>query len=158
MNFEPTNSYVKKIDLPNIGRTLQIGIENQYLQMTMLPEFGGKITGIFNKDAKYEYLWYSPEMLRQNCPVFDECFSGGIDEIFPNDPPETMCGIDFPDHGVIWSSELDYSFETDAVVLTGSLLQSKLRYLKKIMLADDLPHIKIQYEIENLFGYDFPFL
>lgn len=83
--------------------------------MMMLPGFGGKITSIYHKDAKYEYLWYSPEMLQRDCSVYDECFSGGIDEIFPNDLPETLCGIDFPDHGILWSSALEYLLETDAV-------------------------------------------
>lgn len=149
---------LNNIQLPFAGCTCQISAENQYLQMAMLPEFGGKITSIYRKDVKYEYLWYFPEMLRRNCSGYDECFSGGIDEVFPNDPPETICGIDFPDHGLLWSTALDYSLETDAVVLTGSWLQGMMRYKKKIMLADDLPHIKIEYKIENLLGHDLPFL
>jgi hypothetical protein len=139
-------------------RTKQVSIENQYLSVTILPEFGGKITSIRRKDLNYEYLWYCPEMLKRNCQVYDDCFSGGIDEIIPNDLPETICNIDFPDHGILWSTSLNYSIDANRVILEGNLTQANLYYKKEISLSDKSPQIKMRYKIENLLEKDFPFI
>ena len=60
---------------------------------------------------------------------YDPNFFGGIDELLPNDVPETIDGVACPDHGELWTTCLDWHLESDEVIhLQGMLSLFGLRY------------------------------
>ena len=81
-----------------------IRLENDLLSLEILPEIGGKISSLFDKSSKREWLWTHPSLQRRP-PVYGESYvenldSGGWDEIFPSvSPCRLEDGTRIPDHG-----------------------------------------------------------
>ncbi len=129
-----------------------LAIENDRIRAEIAPELGGKFTSVYNKLLKKEFLWrntsLTPEKQKPGAD-YDSNFLGGIDELIPNDIPETIDGIDYPDHGELWTTALDYKITGDQVILTGLLPQSGLSYRKTVSLPAGKPEIEIAYRIRN---------
>ncbi len=127
-------------------------LENHHLRIQVSPEMGGKISSVFNKQLNREFLW-----LNKNVPFvahapgseYDPNFIGGIDELIPNDIPEEIDGIAYPDHGELWTTPLNHKQENDNLIVSGKLPLSGLFYSKSLQLADDSPAININYTIKN---------
>ena len=112
-------------------------IENDWLSVEIAPSAGGRITSIFNKALKREFLWNNTALPLTGLNPgadYDSNFWGGIDELLPNDIPESVDGIDYPDHGELWTTALDYRIAGDVIRLSGLLRQSGLYYQKEICL------------------------
>lgn len=80
---------------------------------------------------------------------YDSNFWGGIDELIPNDIPENIDSISYPDHGELWTTVLDYNTSSDQVSVFGKMPLCELHYHKAISLDADLPQIRIDYKIKN---------
>lgn len=128
-------------------------LENDLVRITILPELGGKIFSFFHKKLQKEFLWTDPHQ-----PVhplepgsdYDSQFIGGIDELLPNDIPETIDGIACPDHGELWTLQLQSTRLTaDTLHLEATLPISGLHYEKTIRLALDEPKLIMDYRITN---------
>jgi hypothetical protein len=89
---------------------------------------------------------------------YDPNFYGGIDELIPNDLPETLNGIQSPDHGELWTTSLEYQVQDNKLVLSALLSLSKLRYTRRIALRPGAPFVQIDYSIANLSGEERIFL
>ena len=85
-------------------------LENEALELTLLPTQGGRIWEITQKatsDApKKQWLWHNPQA--DSCKIapgasYDDNWVGGWDDLFPNDSEGLWQGLDLPDHGEIWS-------------------------------------------------------
>ena len=89
--------------------------------------------------------------LQANKPFdeYDPNFIGGIDELLPNDLPENIDGIDYPDHGELWTTPLAYMLEGEQVQLSAELPLSKLFYSKKVRLDAEKPIIHLSYFLQN---------
>ncbi len=127
-------------------------IENDKIRTEIAPALGGKFTSVYNKPLEKEFLWHHASLrLEKQEPGadYDSNFRGGIDELIPNDIPETVDGIDYPDHGELWTTALDYEIKDDQVVLSGLLPESGLSYQKTVSLAMGRPEIEIAYRIRN---------
>jgi len=86
-------------------------LENDLLRIEVLPELCGKIWSIISKPRKRELLRHNPGPTPHRVAPgssFDGAFFGGWDEVFPNDAPVTVDGIDNPDHGEIWTTPCDW--------------------------------------------------
>ncbi len=129
-----------------------IRLENKYLQVDVFPDGGGKIVSIYNKKLKYEFLWKN-EALNLDAykpgTEYDPVFYGGVDELIPNDIPENVDGMEFPDHGELWTKALDVFLEDGVLKLQGILPVSKLNYQKSIWLDKNGPLIHTDYTIIN---------
>ncbi|CAN5547135.1 hypothetical protein BH09CHL1_BH09CHL1_07720 [soil metagenome] len=115
-------------------------IENDLLRIEVLPELGGKIWSIAYKPRDRELLWHHPSIVPQRVELgssFDDAFSGGWDELFPNDAPVTIDGIAYPDHGEIWTANCAWdvinSSESEVTIAltcrgsaTGALVEKQL--------------------------------
>jgi hypothetical protein len=126
--------------------------ENDFLCYAIAPAVGGKITSIFNKELKKEFLWTNENIpLQQHLTGadYDSNFFGGMDELLPNDIPETINGIAYPDHGELWTTVLDYRLENDKVSVFGKLNKSGLTYKKTVRLETNAPMIYLDYTIKN---------
>lgn len=129
-----------------------ITCENAHLRIVVVPALGGKIASIYNKALDREFLWTNAGLSLQALPPgseYDPNFYGGMDELIPNDIPETIQGIDYPDHGELWTAPLEYAVTDEAVMVFGTLPLSGLFYEKTIRLDATRPEIHIDYEIRN---------
>jgi hypothetical protein len=129
-----------------------VTIENKFLQYSVAPALGGKFVSIYNKQLKREFLWKNEKLSLTRLEPgsdYDSNFWGGIDELIPNDVPENIDGIDYPDHGELWTTPLEYEIKEEKLILSGTLSSSKLFYQKIIDLDADSPAIIISYKIKN---------
>jgi hypothetical protein len=127
-------------------------IENECIRCEIVPESGGKIISVFNKTLNREFLWSNQhlELKKHNAgDAYDPNFWGGIDELLPNDIPENIDGTDFPDHGELWTTALQYVNTETGLKLFGLLPMSGLYYEKSISLETGHPKINLQYSITN---------
>ncbi|MCW3118077.1 MAG: hypothetical protein JWM28_2159 [Chitinophagaceae bacterium] len=127
-------------------------IQNDHLKCDAVPALGGKIMSVYNKDLQKEFLWKNQNLdlaVKQTGDDYDSNFLGGIDELIPNDIPENIDGIDYPDHGELWTTPLSYEIRENKIILTGSLRLSGLFYQKTIYLNEDSPSIMLYYIIRN---------
>ncbi|PGH40142.1 MAG: hypothetical protein CRN43_04860 [Candidatus Nephrothrix sp. EaCA] len=135
------------------GNLTVLRIENDHLSIEIMPALGGKISSIYNKKLNKEFLWKNENLPVKKCKpgdCYDDNFLGGFDELIPNDLPENTDGIDYPDHGELWTASLDYSLDDETAAVFGTLKLSQLFYRKTISLEARSPTVKIQYSIKNL--------
>lgn len=83
-------------------------LENRVLRVVVLPEAGGKIWQITHKPTDTDLLWNNPRMPPARLPMnsrYDDVWSGGWDELFPNDENVLIDGEMYPDHGELWTGQ-----------------------------------------------------
>jgi hypothetical protein len=90
--------------------------------------------------------------------AYDPNFYGGIDEVIPGDLPETIAGIENPDHGELWTLALDAQIDLDTLVLHGQLPQWGLHYTKRVSLQPGTSSLHLDYRIQNNSGQQRIFL
>jgi Domain of unknown function (DUF5107) len=126
--------------------------ENEHLRIQIAPDAGGKIISIFNKKIKKEFLWKNVSAALSIFPSgtdYDSNFFGGFDELIPNDVPENIDGISFPDHGELWTTRLGYELYGDCIRVYGILKLSGLYYEKSIRMNQQEPSFNLNYTIRN---------
>jgi hypothetical protein len=126
--------------------------ENEHLKFDIVPAIGGKISSIFNKKLKKEFLWRNinlPLEKYQPGDEYDSRFYGGMDELIPNDIPEKVDSLDYPDHGELWTTALGYQLNEDSISVSGKLKTSGLFYKKTIWMDKMAPIIYLDYTIRN---------
>ena len=129
--------------------------ENDHIKFEIAPTTGGKIISIYNKKLDKEFLWRNTNLLletHKSGADYDSNFFGGIDELIPNDITETIDSIDYPDHGELWTTALDYELLEDKIAVFGKLALSGLYYKKIISLDARHPTINLEYTIRNESG------
>jgi hypothetical protein len=129
-----------------------IRIENNHMVVDIFPAGGGKITSIYNKKLGHEFLWRNEALhlkIYEAGTEYDPVFYGGVDELLPNDIPENIDGLAFPDHGELWTQSLTASVSNDCLTLQSILPISKLNYQKTVGLDDNGPFINTDYTITN---------
>jgi hypothetical protein len=127
-------------------------LESDFLQVDVAPGVGGRIVGLRDKPAGHEFLWRNSRVsLRREAPgsAYDPNFYGGIDELLPNDVPETVGGQDWPDHGELWTTPLEWRVEARRLHLWGTLPMCRLVYQRQMSLRADGPWLDLQYRIVN---------
>lgn len=129
--------------------------ESDQIRFEIVPALGGKITSVFNKTLSKEFLWHNEGLdLEVNVAGtdYDSHFWGGIDELLPNDIPESVDGSNYPDHGELWTTCLQYAVKDDKLVVYGKLEQAGLYYSKTLSIEMDSPEINLDYQIVNESG------
>ncbi len=129
-----------------------VRLENPLLRVDVAPGVGGRVVSIIGKPWDYEFLWRNPRLSLERLPSFSEYdpnFYGGIDELIPNDIPETINSVDSPDHGELWTTGLDYRLDGETLLLSGKLPLCELEYERRMHLRPDSAHLDIDYRISN---------
>jgi hypothetical protein len=142
-----------------------VTLENRYLRVLVLPEAGAKIWQITYKPFDVDLLWNncrnSPAHLAMNSR-YDDVWSGGWDELFPNDEVATIDGETYPDHGELWTGKWDFEpfSSADAVGVTLTYLTpiSGIQVEKTITLRRESARIFFQHRFTNVGRSPFPFL
>ncbi|HEB32168.1 MAG TPA: hypothetical protein ENI15_15065 [Spirochaetes bacterium] len=99
-----------RVDMNWKYRGLQVlRMENEFLRFDVLPELGAKVFNFIYKPLDRNLLWHNPYIhpSRQSFGTcFDDVWSGGWDELIPNDLPfQLPSGEILADHGEVWSQE-----------------------------------------------------
>lgn len=142
-----------------------ITIENRFLRLVVLPQAGAKIWQITYKPLDVDLLWNNGNIGPARNPLhanYDDAWSGGWDELFPNDETGKFEEDTLPDHGELWTGEWQsQSFQKeDSVVvhLSFSTPVSKFRVEKILTVWRDKPCFEIRYRLTNEGLRAFPFL
>lgn len=132
-------------------------LENQFLKLTIFPQLGAKIYDLIYKPRRKNILWHNLRIPPSKVPfgaAFDDVWSGGWDEIFPNDAPSSVGNDRYPDMGEIWSIDWDYSIThqtIDEVTLTTSTYShiAPCKITRHLTLGNE-SNFHLKYEIENV--------
>lgn len=140
-------------------------LENQLLRIVILPQAGGKIWQITYKPLDADLLWNNPRIAPAKLALgsrYDDVWSGGWDELFPNDEASVIDGESYPDHGELWTG--NWTAEPLAQVDVASV---RLHYItpissveveKTIRLRADEARIDFDHLFTNRGRTPFPFL
>jgi galactose mutarotase-like enzyme len=142
-----------------------IVLEGEKLLIKILPNLGGKIQSIYNKEKRKEYLYQSPwEEYKKSGydTMFEDGEFSGFDEMFPSIskcsyPSGPWEGITVPDHGEVWSIPWDYKTEGNTVLLNVYGVRFPYKIERKIEFINDYS-IRISYKLTNLSSFDFDFI
>jgi galactose mutarotase-like enzyme len=142
-----------------------IALENAEIGLMIRPDLGGRIDQLVDHQTGHEWLWHSPQYdpsQTRNLSVgasFDENWSGGWDEIFPNDAAGEFQGRNLVDHGELWSQQWEIKERSQLSLTLGITCQTvPVRVEKSIVLDQEHPSFQIHYRFENLSDEGIPFL
>ena len=140
-------------------------LENRFLQIAILPEAGAKIWQIRYKPHDADLLWNNPRIAPARLPIgarYDDVWSGGWDELFPNDEAAIIDGEAYPDHGELWTGEWQFeTFQSNdeaGVKLEFRTPLSAVRIQKRIAIRPSESRIHFSHRLTNIGGGDFSFL
>jgi hypothetical protein len=148
-----------------LNRLRGIEVENEVLHLVVLPETGAKVWQIHYKPLAVDLLWNNPSLApaRQALHAsYDDAWSGGWDELFPNDEAGELLGYNLPDHGELWTGEWEVERVED-----GGQPGLHLRYItpvsrflveKTLLLRPECAVLQVTYKLTNQGGKEFPFL
>lgn len=153
------------ISLSSYKNKKSIVLESTKIRAEFIPEPGGKLASLINKNTGYEYL-----VQRENAVYREQPYNGvyvdgecsGFDDMFPtidtcryeNEPWQ---GVEMPDHGEVWS--LPWKFEFDDLTLKMSVEGVRFPYrLEKSVFLSNENTLRIEYTLTNLSSSEFEFL
>ena len=135
-----------------------VRIENEHLRIDILPECGGKIYNFIHKPSDRNLLWHNPHILPASTPYgagFDNNWSGGWDELFPNDVSTLAeSGEILPDHGEIWCQPCEWELVESSPRRVSTRFTSfgrvtAARFEKTISLSEGESICRTHYRISN---------
>jgi hypothetical protein len=142
-----------------------IQLENRFLRIVVLPEAGARIWQITYKPLDADLLWHNPSVppARHGLnTLYDNVWSGGWDELFPNDEAWRLDGRSLPDHGELWTgiwrAEPFHHGEDAGVHLSFFTPVSNFLVEKTVRLKPASTHFEIEYRLKNRGSGAFPFL
>jgi hypothetical protein len=140
-------------------------LENRALRVVIFPEAGGKIWQITYKPLDTDLLWNNPRIPPAPLALsarYDDVWSGGWDELFPNDEVAMIEGESYPDHGELWTGQWKAQSFTEAGVagvhLTYETPISSILVEKTIRIRQNESRIEFHHRFTNCGRFPFPFL
>lgn len=140
-------------------------LENRQLRVVILPQLGAKIWQITYKPLDADLLWTNPRVPPARIAInarYDDVWSGGWDELFPNDEATLIDGEMYPDHGEVWTgqwhAEPFSSGDEVGVHLRFVTPISAIAVEKTIRLRRDASRIQFDHVLMNLGNAPFAFL
>ena len=142
-----------------------VTLENAFLRIQILPEAGAKIWQITYLPLGEDLLWNNPRTAPARHAIharYDDVWSGGWDELFPNDEETVIRGERYPDHGEFWTGV--WSYETRLTEAAASITLrfktpiSSISIEKTITLRAGSASIHFDHGFRNDSASSFPFL
>jgi hypothetical protein len=135
-----------------------VRLENKWLQVSLLPDVGGKIYDLIWKPTGKNILWHNPRILPQAYPIeseFDNYWCGGWDDAFPTCDECVFQGQRYPSLGELrslrWrvdSARLQGKRPTVELSAFGPI--SPVKAVKAGVPERHSPVVRMQYRIVNL--------
>ena len=132
------------------------------IELTLVPELGGKISSLRDARTNREWLWRHPRYPYKRVPhgssYIAEADTGGWDECFPSVaacpyPSEPWKGVAIQDHGELWSQvpelEIEEHAETITVLTRWHGVALPYTFSRTITLLADSAVIRTNYEVVN---------
>ena len=128
-------------------------LENDHILLQILPEIGAKILRILHKPQNTEWLWQSQKNPVRILPLgtnYDDNWTGGWDDLFPNDAPCLFQGHQLHDHGELWSQTWQWDLNEEEVHLWRHCICIPALVEKRIILENNESKFHVKYRITNL--------
>ncbi|MEI7844683.1 MAG: hypothetical protein WCK35_02665 [Chloroflexota bacterium] len=139
-----------------------IHVHTGKIELSIMPELGGKINSLRDVRIGREWLWRHPRLTYNRVPngssYVSEADTGGWDECFPsvaacNYPSAPWQGTAIQDHGDLWSqvAEFEMDEQAESVVLRTRWKGLGLPYTftRSITLTADSAHLRVDYAVTN---------
>lgn len=131
-----------------------VHLENDWFQVTILPDVGAKIYDLIWKPAGRNVLWHNPRIEPQSYPVegiFDNYWCGGWDDCFPTCDACVYRGEQYPSLGELrslrWTVD---SSDTCSAKLSAYGPISPVRVSKRVTLDSNAPVLRLHHSITNI--------
>jgi hypothetical protein len=136
-----------------------VKLENDALEVVVVPELGGKIASLVSRATGREWLWRNPHLPYRRAARGDSYVAlhdtGGIDECFPTVAPS----MGFPDHGELYAQPWTVEALGDEQIVLGARgVRASYRFSRKLQLAPAAARLELEYQVENLSGVELPFV
>lgn len=147
-----------------LERFRALTIRNKKLSLTTIPELGGKIISIFDRETGFDFMWRNKAVKLQKFP-YDSNFafsdSSGINECFPTITPCKYIdfpwkSINIPDHGEIWPLSFKTMVKGDKIMQ--KVCGVRFPYIFTRVISIGGRTIKLSYKVENLSQFKFDFI
>jgi len=157
--------HVSPIRVSEVSGHAALTLENDLIQVTVIPDLGGRIWDLVDRTRRVNWIWHRPNVPLVNCATgadYDTVWAGGWEELFPNDAPGPFEGRTLPDHGEWWArnwavTEIEDG-ETLRIRLTCQMGVIRARCVKEISLARGDSRVDVTYAIESEEPLPFHFL
>ncbi|MCX6225550.1 MAG: hypothetical protein NTV01_12505 [Bacteroidia bacterium] len=153
------------ISLSSYKNKKSIVLESPKMRAEFIPDPGGKLASLINKETGYEYLVQRKNPIYRDQPfggLFVDAECSGFDDMFPtidtcNYENEPWKGVEMADHGEVWSLPWEYS--ADKISLHLSVHGVRFSYkLEKTICFSNENSLRIDYTLKNYSPFDFEFL
>jgi hypothetical protein len=135
-----------------------VRLENELLRIDVLPEAGAKIYNFVHKASGRNLLWHNPHIDPARHAFgtsFDDNWSGGWDELLPNDlVSHDTFGDPLPDHGEFWTQSMPWDVlssggDSVSVRFTAHGRVSPVTFEKTLTLNDGESFCRVHYRLTN---------
>lgn len=151
------------------NKLIHIKMENEYIRIVFLPEIGGKMIELTNKETNRQFLlesqnsgggykrpFYGANFEKYDTSGFDECFPSVEMSRYPWLNTSQMEPLIIPDHGELWSLPWRYKItdKTLRLVVKGKVLA--YQFEKQIQIVKNEVHFR--YKLKNLDKHPFHYI
>ncbi len=148
-----------------LSPTMPVTFTNDRLQLVVRPDLGGRIDQLHDRRTGKNWLWHPDEYdatQSRSLPVgapFDPHWTGGWDDIFPNDAAGEFRGWELVDHGELWSQAWTVlTVSEQAIVMQYQCQTVPVQVTKTVTLHPTAAEVQIQVEFRNQSDQEIPFL
>lgn len=151
--------------LETLEQAQVVTLQNSELKLTIRPDLGGRIDQLEDLQTKRSWIWhpprYNPDATRSLTigAAFHDHWTGGWDEVFPNDAAGIFQGRSLVDHGELWSQKWEILEHSPLRLRLGYQCQTvPVRVEKAIRLDANRPVASMVYRFQNQSKDEIPFL
>ena len=150
------------IDIKQTNPKCKILLENEFLQVEILPQDGGRIVSLVDKKNNCPLIWTNvrTENVHRyyNCD-YDDLSNGGLEEAFPTVQPCVVDGLHYPFFGEIWNLEWSIKeYDDEHITLFCFSPVCAAKVIKNFFLSSESKTLVVEYSIENLSFKEFPYI
>jgi galactose mutarotase-like enzyme len=142
------------ISQDRVGDFRRVTVRNDALEVSLLPELGGKLQSLRRVGSDKDFLLAPPERPYRSAFVgalFEEFDTSGFDECFPTiaacESPDRR-GL-LPDHGAVWSVpwRFEASGDADAIEMEAQVSGFPWRFTRRLSLQGS--RLRLEYRVSS---------
>lgn len=144
---------------------MTLALHNDWLEIQVRPERGGRIDQIYDRRLQRDWLWHPPGYVALSDPPvaagagFDASWTGGFEEMFPNDGAGELPGRILPDHGELWSARWRVQQHTaHEIVLVHDCVTLPVTVEKQLRLRPDRAELEVSWSLLSRAAVRLPYM